>query len=83
MNQQRGFSPLPKCPSGKKCFRTPFEALPYMESLAATEHPVRAGTLGTYTCRQCGTIHIGHDFGKASLRTARRGKHARQRDRTA
>ena len=66
-----------KCPSQKKCFRTPAEAAPYMESLLAIDHPSRAARLGTYTCRTCGHIHIGHNFGKVSLRTTRRGKHAR------
>ncbi len=68
---------LVRCPTQKKCFRTPFEARPYLESLRAAEHPQRAAKLSTYRCRDCGWFHIGHNFGPVSQRTARRGKHAR------
>lgn len=77
-HQDTDLVPL-RCPCGKKCFRAALEAIPYIESLAASEHPVRAAKLHSYLCRLCGWIHVGHDFGRASQRQARRGKHARPR----
>ena len=49
-----------KCPTKKKCFRTLDEAQPYLESLKASEHPVRAAMLATYRCPHCQWLHIGH-----------------------
>lgn len=66
-----------KCPTGKKVFRTEAEAAPYVALHFEKEHPARAALVGVYRCPRCSALHIGHDRGWATLRTTRRGKHAR------
>lgn len=68
--------PVPlQCHTRKKCFRTEEDAQPYIRSLTAQEHPARSKRLAVYKCGMCRWLHVGHDFGHASQRTARRGKH--------
>jgi hypothetical protein len=64
------------CPTGKLCFRTPAEAEPYREALAADEHPKKAERLHSYHCKRCGWFHNGHDGMFPHPR--RRGKHRRR-----
>ena len=61
-----------KCPTKKKCFRTPDEATPHLHSLRASEHPARAVLLSVYRCRLCQWFHIGH-----TVPVRRRGRWAR------
>lgn len=71
-----------KCTTGKRRYFSKADASAGLVALLAAnlEHKARQAHLGIYQGhRCCGAWHIGHNFGKVTQRTARRGKHRRQR----